>query len=268
MPERVVLLIPGNPGDAHYYQGFVGHLQGRGHEVVAFDHARLLRPPPSMLPYATHQAERFKAWLRATGRELGDIELVIVGHSVGGYLAHLLEKHALLPIAQTVLLFPFLAAPAPSAFAALAVWRWMGGSALDMFRRLPRSWQRRLIERAGAGVHAEYVLSTLDAEHANSYAAMGAAEFDEVARYADASYVVRGSQLARRGQLTCLFTDNDRWSPRRSHPEVAAISYRLPRRVAHAFILEEASWPIVADALELAIGPGAPSSRAVTEASK
>jgi hypothetical protein len=251
--ERLILLVPGNPGDAYYYEGFAGTLRGRGHEVAVFDHARLARPPASMLVYAQHQAAQLEDYLRGSGRNSADVELVVVGHSVGAYVAHLLEKHALLPVSRIVHLFPFFARPSRRAFASLAVWGWLGPQVLAFFRRLPRAWQHAWLRRAGVHAHREHIISTLYGEHARSYTSMGSVEFAEITRYLDASHVVCESPLARQGKVACLFADGDHWSPAREHPDVRAISYRLTRPVSHTFVLDQNSWPLVADAVEALI---------------
>jgi hypothetical protein len=257
MPSRLILLVPGNPGDAYYYRGFAGALRERGHEVAVFDHARLTRAPASMRVYAEHQAEQLDAYLRESGRTRADVELVVVGHSVGAYIAHLLEKHALLPVSRVVHLFPFFARPSRGAYVSLAVWGWFGPQVLAFFRRLPRALQHAWLKRAGVHAHRDHVITTLYSEHARSYTSMGSVEFAEITRYLDGHHVLRDSLLAREGKVACLFAEGDHWSPVREHPEVRAISYRLTRSVSHTFVLDENSWPTVADALEALLDPNA-----------
>lgn len=258
--QRLLLLVPGNPGDAYYYRGFAAVLGERGHEVAVFDHARLTRPPQNMLVYARHQAAELDAYLSQSGRTRGDVELVVVGHSVGAYVAHLIEKHALLPVSRIVHLFPFFARPSWQAFASLAVWGCLGPQVLATFRRLPRPWQHAWLKRAGVHAHREHVIRTLYSEHARSYTSMGRVELTEITRLLDAGHVVRDSPLARQGKVACLFADGDHWSPAREHPEVRAISYRFTRPVSHTFVLDPGSWLTVADALEALLDPGAAQS--------
>jgi pimeloyl-ACP methyl ester carboxylesterase len=260
MAKELILLVPGNPGDAYFYEGFAGLLGLRGYEVVVFDHARLTRAPASMLPYAEHQVARLEAYLQQTGRQINDVELVLVGHSVGAYVAHLIEKHALLPVSRVVHLFPFLARPSPRAFAALAVWGMFGPQVLTTFRHLPRSWQRRWLRAVGVHEHSEHLIAALHSDHARSYTTMGAAELSEIGRYSDAGYVWRESPLARQGRVSCVFADDDRWSPAREHPDIRSISYRITRCVSHTFVLDESCWPAVADAVEALVKPGTSQS--------
>lgn len=257
MAQRLILLVPGNPGDAYYYRGFAGVLRERGHEVAVFDHARLTRAPGSMRVYAQHQAEQLEAYLGESGRSHADVELVVVGHSVGAYIAYLLEKHALLPASRIVHLFPFFARPGRGAYISLAVWGWFGPQVLAFFRRLPRALQHLWLKRAGVHAHREHVITTLYSEHARSYTSMGSVEFAEITRYLDAHHVLSESALAREGKVSCLFAQDDHWSPVREHPAVRAVSYRLTRPVSHTFVLDETSWPTVADALEALIDPNA-----------
>jgi pimeloyl-ACP methyl ester carboxylesterase len=255
--RRLILLVPGNPGDAYYYQGFAAALRERGHEVAVFDHARLTRAPGSMQVYAQHQAQKLEAYLSGSGRSVADVELVVVGHSVGAYVAYLIEKHRLLPVSRVVHLFPFVARPAWRAFASLAVWGWFGPQVISFFCRLPRPWQHAWLRRAGVHDHREHVITTLYSEHARSYTCMGSVEFAEITRYFDASHVLEDSALARQGKVSFLFADGDHWSPVREHPDVRALSYRLTRQVPHTFVLDQSSWPTVADALEALIDPDA-----------
>lgn len=255
--QRLIWLLPGNPGDAYYYQGFAALLRERGHEVAVFDHARLVRPPASMLVYAQHQTEQLEAYLRASGRTSADVELVAIGHSVGAYVAYLIEKHALLPLSRVVHLFPFVARPAWRAFASLTVWGLFGPQVLAFFRCLPRPWQHAWLERAGVQAHREHVIRTLHSPHARSYTSMGSVERAEITRYLDATHVLQGSPLARQGKVAFLFADGDHWNPVREHPEVRALSYRFTRKVPHTFVLDPSSWLTVAEALEALMDPGA-----------
>lgn len=261
MRDRVILLIPGNPGDAYYYRGFADVLRQRGHEVAVFDHARLLRAPKTMAPYAEHQAGCLLDYLHCSGRSPAEVEIVLLGHSIGGYLAHLIAKHGMLPIARAVLLFPFLAKPSSGALRALAAWRYLGGPFVRLLRRLPARWHRALVRSLGLEAHANHLLATFAGEHALSYPAMGVSEYREVGLREDASYILRESTLAARGRLACLFASNDRWSPVNAQPDLAGVSHQLDGDVKHAFVLEPESWPRIADALGAQLNPPEAGSR-------
>jgi hypothetical protein len=253
---RLFLIIPGNPGDAYYYAGFAETLRTRGHEVAVFDHARQPRPPANMLVYARHQAEQLQRYLRETGRAASDVELILVGHSVGAYIAHLIEKEALLAVSRVVHLFPFYARPSWRAHLSLTVWGFFGPQVLFTFRNLPRAWQAAWLRRAGVHAHHDHIITTVSSEHASSYTSMGRAELLEIASYRDPGHIWRDSPLARQGRVACLYIDHDAWSPARDHASVRSMSYRITRPVSHTFVLDESSWPVVASAVEALVNPG------------
>jgi hypothetical protein len=93
-------------------------------------------------------------------------------------------------------------------------------------------------------------VETLTAKAARSYPIMGATEHREIARRVDAGYLVRDSSLVRRGRLSCIFAEGDRWSPARAHPGLDSLSETLPAHVPHAFVLAPESWDLVASAVE------------------
>jgi pimeloyl-ACP methyl ester carboxylesterase len=251
----LLLIVPGNPGDAYFYAGFADTLRARAHEVAVFDHARLRSPPASMLVYARHQAEQVRRYLRESGRTTGDVELIIVGHSVGAYVAHLIEKHALLPVSRVVYLFPFFARPSWRAFLSLTIWGRFGPGVLATFRSLPRAWQVAWLRRAGVHAHHDHIIAAVASEHASSYTSMGRAELLEIGPYRDAGHVWRDSSLARSGRVACLYIDHDAWSPAREHAGVRSMSYRITRPVSHNFVIDEGSWPVVASAVEALVKP-------------
>ena len=256
MARQLIVIVPGNPGDAYYYSGFAGALRARGYEVAVFDHARLTRPPSNMLVYARHQAEQVQRYLRESGRSTRDVELIVVGHSVGAYVAHLIDRQGYLPVSRIVHLFPFFARPSWRAFVSLAVWGRLGPQLLAAFRWLPRARQEAWLKRKGMHAHHAHIIGSLYSEHASSYTSMGSAEFSEIGRYPDAAHVWRDSRLSRQGRVACLFIDHDAWSPAKEHPDVRSISYRITRPVSHTFVLDEQSWPVVAEAIQALVNPG------------
>ncbi|MCH2108545.1 MAG: alpha/beta fold hydrolase [Polyangiaceae bacterium] len=155
MTTNIIQLIPGNPGDAYYYEGFVRQLRERGHQVVVFDHARL-KSPSGILPYAQHQVDCFRDYLRETNQAPEDVSLSLVGHSIGGYIAHLIEAHHLMPVSRALLLFPFLARPSPTALRALRLWHWLGKPLMGLLSSLSVSKQKKLIQRLGLESHTEH----------------------------------------------------------------------------------------------------------------
>src|SRR6476646_8506235 len=94
--STLLAVIPGNPGDAIFYGHFVEALRAHGHEVTVASHLLLAGAPDSLLPYAAHQAEAITRYLGDTGRSSADVDLVLVGHSVGAYLAYLIVARGLL----------------------------------------------------------------------------------------------------------------------------------------------------------------------------
>ena len=252
MTTNIIQVIPGNPGDAYYYEGFANQLRERGHQVVVFDHARL-HSPSGMLPYAQHQADCFRNYLRETNQASANVRLSLVGHSIGGYIAHLIESQNLMPVSRALLLFPFLARPSPPALRALRLWHWLGKPLVGALSSLPVVFQKKLLKHLGLECHMEHLISVINGSDAQSYPAMGSAEYIEVANRVHADYLLADSKLALEGRVSCVFTKNDRWTPQVIGKSLASISHVMEQAVSHSFVLEPESWPIVCDAVETAL---------------
>src|SRR5687768_10892156 len=109
---RLLVVLPGNPGLAAFYEELVRDLERRGHEATVASHPCLPEPPSELMVYAHHHADSVRRHLAERGRTVDDVELILVGHSVGAYLAYLVVAHGLLPVARVMMLFPFLMRPA------------------------------------------------------------------------------------------------------------------------------------------------------------
>jgi pimeloyl-ACP methyl ester carboxylesterase len=249
--KRLVLLIPGNPGDAAYYTAFVALLRARGHEVLVSGHPTpgSATPPPDLLPLARHHAEAAARHLDARGRAAGDVEVVVIGHSLGAYLAYLVVAHGLLPVARVLMLFPFLMRPA---FSGRLILRAVGrrrlfGAVLALFRALPQRLQAWLLRVGGVGDLVPAVLAALASEAAPAAAALARTEEIEIAGRGDAAYLFDHPLFAARERFAALFAPGDRWAPAALARQLAAFAYHFPPPVSHAFVVDARQREAVAD---------------------
>jgi pimeloyl-ACP methyl ester carboxylesterase len=240
--QTVLAVIPGNPGDAVFYGDFARALEAHGHEVTVTSHLLLAEPPDSLLPYAHHQVEAITRYLGATGRSPAAVELVLVGHSVGAYLAHLIVARRLLPVARVLLLCPFLSRPALSGrlILKLVTSPRLLRACLRCWRVVPRWLRRRLIAAAGAGAHGAWVEEALASEQPLAWGAMATAESREIATRPDASYLVDEPLFQDPHRCVPVLCHRDRWAPRR-WPGVQPVD-----GIGHAFVVDPAQCRVVA----------------------
>lgn len=255
-PKPTLLaVIPGNPGDAVFYREFAAALAEHGHEVTVASHLLLEAPPESLMPYALHHVEAITSHLAGSGRSLADVEVVLIGHSVGAYLAHLIVTRRLLPVARVFLLCPFLARPSLSG--RLILWavtsRWLAVG-LRGWRLLPRWLRRWLVAAAGAGGHGEWVLAALESEQPRAWGAMAAAESREIAARADASYLFDEPMFQDPSRFAALLCRRDRWAPRRFADPRAPAALALDG-VAHAFVVHPVQCRAVARLIHQRLAP-------------
>jgi pimeloyl-ACP methyl ester carboxylesterase len=240
----LLAVLPGNPGDAVFYGDFVRALESHGHEVTVTSHLATHDAQHGLLPYARHQAEAISRYLIATGRSVDDVDLVLVGHSVGAYLGYLLAARRLLPVARLFLIFPFLARPALSGRLLLKLLSSPGlvAVSLRLWRALPRWLQRRLIAGAGAGAHGAWVEAAMATEQPRAWVAMARAEAAEIASRPDASYLTDEPLLRDPDRVTCVLCPRDRWAPLRPAP----LDTEVVPGVSHAFVVDPAQCQVVA----------------------
>jgi pimeloyl-ACP methyl ester carboxylesterase len=235
-------VIPGNPGDRVFYGAFVRALEAHGHEVTLAGHLSLPAPPSSLLPYALHQADAITRHLAASGRSVEDVELVLLGHSVGAYLAYLIVARRLLPVARVFMLCPFLARPELSGrlILALVVRPRVRAAALRIWRLLPHRLQRWLVALAGAGAHGEWVRGALVSGQPQVWGTMAAAEAVEIGSRPDAAYLLDEPLFRDPERSVPVLARGDRWAPRR-WPGVRPLD-----GLTHAFVVEEGQCRMVA----------------------
>jgi hypothetical protein len=275
-PEhRVSVFVPGNPGDLRFVSRFLATarpvLEGQGDRartLLAFEHLRLDHPPETMLPYAAHHAEHVKAQLGAWGVPLDKAEIELVGYSVGAYLTYLIVAHDLLPVARVRWLFPFVMRPRPSGLALLGVYRQPAfyRDFLALWRRAPARATRWVVERVGAGEHADWVHDTLRSADARAYFVMAAAEAAEIARRSHLDDILALPLFRDPARFRCLTTPNDRWVPDAALAALRPFSDPLERPVSHDFVLHQAECEVVARALARAAAVASSPSGAVAGA--
>jgi hypothetical protein len=244
----LLVIIPGNPGDAVFYADFARALETLGHEVLVASHLTLLAPPASLLPYALHQVQSITSHLAGTGRSVADVEIVLLGHSVGAYLAHLIVARRLLPVSRVFMLCPFLTRPARSGrlLLKLVTSPRLYGRLLGLWRGLPAWLQRWLVAVSGAGPHGAWVQAALASSQPLAWAAMAGAEASEIASRADVSYLFEDPLFRDPERFVALLARRDRWAPR---------AWSDPRPclwldgITHAFVVDPAQWVVVASAI-------------------
>jgi alpha-beta hydrolase superfamily lysophospholipase len=180
-------------------------------------HLALAAAPSDLLPYAVHQAEAIARHLAGTGRSAADVDVVLIGHSVGAYLAYLIVARRLLPVTRVFMLCPFLARPSLSGrlILRLVTSRRLFAALLRGWRLVPAQVQRWLIALGGAGGHGEWVQGALASSRPRNWAAMAGAEAREIATRADASYLLAEPLFRQPEGLVPVLCRRDRWAPRR-----------------------------------------------------
>jgi pimeloyl-ACP methyl ester carboxylesterase len=238
----LLAVIPGNPGDAVFYGDFVRALEAHGHEVTVASHLLLPGAPDGLLSYAVHQTEAITRYLAGSGRSPADVELVLVGHSVGAYLAYLIVARRLLPVSRVFLLCPFLARPSLSGRLILKVATSPRALAAGLlcWRLLPAGLQRRLVRAVGAGAHGEWVRAALASGQPLAWGAMAQAEASEIASRADASYLFDEPLFQDPQRFVPVLCRRDRWAPAR-WPGVPCT-----HGLTHAFVVDPAQCQLVA----------------------
>jgi alpha-beta hydrolase superfamily lysophospholipase len=251
----LLVIIPGNPGDAVFYADFARALETLGHEVLVASHLDLRAPPDSLTPYALHQVEAITGHLAGTGRSAADVELVLLGHSVGAYLAYLIVAQRLLPVARVFMLCPFLTRPARSGrlLLQLVTSPRLYAGLLAFWRVLPARLQRWLVKLSGAGRHGAWVQAALLSTQPLAWAAMAGAEAAEIASRGEVSYLFEEPLFRDPRRFVALLARRDRWAPRAwSDPRAC-----LPLDgLEHAFVVHPAQCQAVAGAIHQRLQPG------------
>ena len=248
---RLLVVLPGNPGDAGFYRSFLDSLQARGHEATVASHPCLTRSPADLLIYARHHAEAARQHLTATGRSVDDVEVVLLGHSVGAYLAYLLVAHGLLPVARVIMLFPFLMRPALGGRLVLRALSmpWLVRLTLGLLRFLPRALRHRLIAGAGAADLSPLVLSLLESPQVLGCVNMAAREREEIASRRDLGYLFECPLFRDAHRFSAVLAERDVWAP-------ASVASRLPGArhlaspVSHAFVVDARQRELVAETVQ------------------
>ena len=253
----LLVIIPGNPGDAAFYADFARALETPGHEVLVTSHLGLRAPPASLTPYAAHHVDAITAHLAGSGRSVADVEVVLLGHSVGAYLAYLIVAQRLLPVARVFMLCPFLTRPARAGrlLLQLVTSPRLYAGLLALWRVLPARLQRWLVNLAGAGAHGARVQAALDSPQPLAWAAMAGAEAAEIASRDEVSYLFEEPLFRDPRRFVALLARRDRWAPRAwSDPRACLALDGLD----HAFVVDPAQCQAVASAIHQRLQPGRP----------
>jgi pimeloyl-ACP methyl ester carboxylesterase len=244
---RLLVLLPGNPGEAGFYDELVDDLAALGHEAVVTSHPALAAPA-DLVPYAEHHVAHVLHHLATQGRRLADVELVLVGHSVGAYLAYLIVARGLLPVARVVMVFPFLARPTPRGRLILhgVTWQRPFAAFVGLLRALPRRWVRQLVASAGGGVLTDRLLSALATPLPEASAAMAQAERVDIAPRRDVAYLLTHAFFVARERLTVLLCPRDPWVSPTVARQLAPFAQDLPASVTHSLLVDANARRLVA----------------------
>jgi pimeloyl-ACP methyl ester carboxylesterase len=249
--RRLVIVLPGNPGEAAFYQGLREDLEAGGHEVVVASHPELLEPPTDLMPYARHHVASALRHLGRSGRTVDDVEVVLVGHSVGAYLAYLIAARGLLPVARVFMVFPFLARPVFSGRLILrvATCRPLFAALVGLYRALPARCQRWLVASAGAGELTALVMRALASPLPFACASMARVERAEIAARPDAAYLLDAPWLPDAAGLTVLLCPDDRWVSPTVGRQLARFAHRFDPPMGHSLVVDRAERQRVTDRL-------------------
>ena len=247
---RLLVIVPGNPGDACFYTGFLHELRQRGHEAIVTPHPCLPGPPGDLIGCARHQADAVHRHLAEGGRQVQDVELVLVGHSLGAYLAYLIVRHALLPIARVILLFPFLTRPGwigRLVLAALSL-PWLVRLLLAGVRAAPAVLRRWLARRFGGTDLGAEVLALVESPRAMGCVHLAVTERREIAARPDSRYLFEHALFNDREAFVTLLCRRDPWAPPALARQLPGARL-LPAPVGHAFVLDARQRALVAEAI-------------------
>ncbi len=260
----LVVLLPGNPGEAIFYQLFAAALGARGHAVLVCG-PPLLSPAlaaAGLLAHAEHHATTVRSHLAARGVPIESARIVLVGHSVGAYFAHLIVAHHLLCVRRLVMLFPFLARPRPSGrlLLAAAAWRRLERPLLWLLRALPGRVLDRLL---GAGELAAAARAALRDDRAPAWLALARSERREIAVRPDAGYLLEQPLFRDPARFAVLLAPRDRWVSARVEAQLAPFAHRCPPPVTHAFVVDPEARRLVVDLLHGLLSTPPPGERPV-----
>jgi pimeloyl-ACP methyl ester carboxylesterase len=247
---EVVVLLPGNPGEAVFYDDVAARLRARGHVVVVCG-------PPLPSPaldaaglegYAEHHARTVLADAGACGPEI-----VLVGHSVGAYFAHLIVARRLLPVSRVFMLFPFLARPRIGGrlILAAATWSWLEQPVVGLLRALPAFAFRWAL---GTGELASAAREALRSGRAAAWLALARAEARDIATRPDAAYLFEHPLFRDPARFTVLLAARDRWVSSRVAEQLAPFAVRCPPPANHAFVVHRKGRQAVVDVLHGLLG--------------
>jgi alpha-beta hydrolase superfamily lysophospholipase len=247
--SRVVVLLPGNPGEAIFYDDVAARLRAHGHTVTVCGPAPLspALDAAGLRGYAEHHA-------RTVGTRHRE-EVVLVGHSVGAYFAHLIVAHGLLPVSRVFMLFPFLARPKLGGRLVLAAAsaRRLERPVLALLRAFPAAVLRLAL---GAGELAAAAREALHDDRARAWLALARTERREIAAHPDAAYLFAHPLFRDPARFAVLLAAHDRWVSRRVEEQLAPFAHRLP--ATHAFVIDPEGRRLVVDRLhELLAGDAA-----------
>lgn len=106
-PEAVVVINPATGVAARYYHRYAGFLAGHGFAVLAYDYRGIGLSRPSRLKASGHTWTQwgeldFAAALRFAGAREPALPLMVVGHSIGGFLPGYAENAGVISRMLTV----------------------------------------------------------------------------------------------------------------------------------------------------------------------
>ncbi len=247
--SRLVVLLPGNPGDVIFYEQVAAELDARSHAV-------LLCSPPCWSPeiaaaglaaHAQHHADTVRRHL-ASRSPTAPTEIVLVGHSVGAYFAHLIVAHRLLSVSALIMLFPFLARPRISGrmILAAASWSWLHRPLLGLVRALPAAALDLLM---GAGELTHSAREAARDDRARCWLALARAERREIAGRADAGYLFDDPLFADAARFAVLLAPRDRWVSKQVEQQLSPFAHHCQPPVTHAFVIHPEARRLVVDRL-------------------
>ncbi|TMW62212.1 hypothetical protein Poli38472_009705 [Pythium oligandrum] len=246
----LVLIVPGNPGMAHFYLPLMREIvrrHGTQHEVRAVTHAGHYMPwkNSGKVFDLEHQHEHKVTYLRQRFAENPDLKLIIIGHSIGSYLTLKIVEAFPNQVAKIVLMQPTIHHIGRSAkglqLAPVFHHRQHSIKIVKLLEFLVPMALRRFLVRLAIGSHQEPVL------HLASLALVNRHVFNNVLHMADQEMKTVGDmneQLLREHEHKTLFVYSpiDGWVP---NEFVQMFQLRLPRAghrmvpQSHGFMMDD-----------------------------
>jgi pimeloyl-ACP methyl ester carboxylesterase len=169
-----------------------------------------------------------------------DVELTVVGHSIGAFVAYELARAGTVPVRRAVFLCPFIAAPTLRARIVLRIFanRAVVLGVRCLLRSLSRRLRQRLIAAAGARTMVAEAEELLCGDDIVRYSEMAAMERRELLPRRGAGFLAATPLFTSPEQFAVFLTPRDRWVARDVPGSLRGAIHWLKGGIDHAFVVD------------------------------